>query len=191
MGRRDKSKKAKKDALANEEIQQDEIVQEQDDSADQKPESQKVSAEEELQKKYDELNDKYLRLYSDFDNFRKRTSKERLELISNAGESVIKALLPVIDDFERAIEYNEESEDPVAIKEGFQLIYSKFLKTLEGKGLKAMESKGKPFDTELHDAIANFPVEDKRQKEHVIEVAEKGYLLNDRVIRHAKVIVGQ
>lgn len=190
MGR-DKSKKADEEMLAKNDAKSEQTTQDNQEMSEEETPSQEVSVEEEMQQKYDELNDKYLRLYSEFDNFRRRTAKERIELITNAGEGLIKDLLPVLDDFERAIEHNENAEDPAAIKEGFQLIYNKFVKILEGKGLKAMDSKGKPFDTELHDAVANFPVEDKKQKEHVIEVAEKGYLLNDKVIRHAKVIVGQ
>lgn len=188
MGKRNKGKGANEDTQAMDETQQEQV---EGQATAEESTSQETSVEAELQSKYDELNDKYLRLYSEFDNFRRRTAKERIDLITNAGEGVIKDLLTVIDDFDRAIAHNENSEDATAIKEGFQLIYNKFTKILENKGLKAMESKGTPFDTELHDAVANFPVEDENLKEKVIEVAEKGYLLNDKVLRHAKVVVGQ
>ena len=152
--------------------------------------SQELSVEEELQMRLTELNDKYLRLYSDFENFRKRTIKEKGDLIMNASEGVVKDMLPVLDDFERAIDNNQTSDDASAIKEGFQLIYNKFNNVLLGKGLKAMESKGETFDIDHHEAITNIPV-DKKQKGKVVDVVEKGYFLNDKVLRYAKVVVGQ
>ena len=165
MGKRNRDKGANEDAQSMDETQNEQVENE---STDEESMSQEVSAEAELQNKYDELNDKYLRLYSEFDNFRRRTAKERIDLITNAGEGVIKDLLTVLDDFDRAIAYNENSEDARIIKEGFHLIYNKFTNILENKGLTAMESKGAPFNTELHDAVANFPVEDKNLKEKVI-----------------------
>lgn len=144
-----------------------------------------------LEEKYNELNDKYLRLYSDFDNFRKRTIKEKADLISNANAGVLKDMLTVLDDFERAIVSNEKTEDVNGLKEGFHLIYNKFNTILSSKGLKPMESKGTPFDLDLHEAITNVPVENAEDKGKVIDVVEKGYYLNERVIRYAKVVVGQ
>jgi molecular chaperone GrpE len=138
-----------------------------------------------------ELNDKYLRLYSDFDNYRKRTMKEKAELIMSASSGVMKDLLPVLDDFERAIVSNQKVEDATALKEGFQLIYNKFKNTLHAKGLKPMESKGENFDLDLHEAITNIPVEDEAMKGKVIDEVEKGYYLNEKVLRYAKVVVGQ
>ena len=137
-----------------------------------------------------ELKDKYLRLYPDFDNFRRRTAKEKLDLISNANEGLLKALIPVVDDFERAMQSIDQTDDVVALKEGVSLIYSKLYKTLEGKGLKPMVSKGEPFNADLHESVTQFPAPSDDLKGKVIEEIEKGYYLNDKVIRFAKVIVG-
>jgi molecular chaperone GrpE len=141
--------------------------------------------------KYNEINDKFVRLYAEFDNYRRRTNKERIELISTASAGVVKDMIPVLDDFDRALANNEKSDDIKAVKEGFVLVSTKFRSILEGKGLKAMESKGKPFDSELHEAIANIPAPEKKLKGKVVDDVEKGYLLNDKVIRFAKVVVGQ
>jgi molecular chaperone GrpE len=146
-----------------------------------------ASAEEQLAA----LNDKYLRLYSEFDNYRKRTNKEKIELIATAGAGVLKDLVSILDDFERAIVNNEKVDDLQAVKDGFNLIHSKFKATLEAKGLKQMEAKGETFDPELHEAIANIPAPTEDLKGKVIEDVEKGYYLNDKVIRYAKVVVGQ
>lgn len=150
-----------------------------------------AKAEPTAEERYAELNDKFLRLYSEFDNFRKRTNKEKVELISTASAGVLKDLIPVLDDFERAIANNENAEDISVVKEGFQLIYNKFKTVLENKGLKAMASKGEAFDSELHEAIANIPAPDSSMTGKVIDDVEKGYYLNDKVIRYAKVVVGQ
>jgi molecular chaperone GrpE len=146
-----------------------------------------ITAEE----KYAELNDRYLRLHAEFDNFRKRTYKERIELTATANKDVLLNLLPVMDNFERAIVTNEKSEDVAAMKEGFHLIYTMFKGILDSKGLKPMEAKGAHFDSDLHEAIANIPAPDKKMVGKVIEDVEKGYYLNDKVIRFAKVVVGQ
>jgi len=127
--------------------------------------------------------DKLLRLFAEFENYKKRNFKERIELLKSAGEEMIMAILPVIDDFERAAKANP-------LPEGIDLIYNKLINILSQKGLKAMESKGKPFDADLHDAIAKVPVEDEAMKNKVVDEIEKGYYLNDKVIRHAKVIFG-
>lgn len=145
---------------------------------------------EELQAQYNELNDKYLRLYSEFENFRKRTSKERVDLIRNGGEDIFKLLLPIIDDFERARTNMETAEDVPSVKEGVDLIYNKLIKELGNKGLKPMETKGEVFDSELHEAITQFPAPSDDMKGKVIDEAEKGYYLHDKVIRFAKVVVG-
>ena len=137
-----------------------------------------------------ELKDKYLRLYADFENFRRRTAKEKLDLISNANEGVLKALIPVVDDFERAMQSIQTTEEVGAVKEGVELIYHKLFKTLEGKGLKPMVAKGAPFDADLHESVTQFPAPSDDLKGKVIEEIEKGYYLNDKVIRFAKVIVG-
>ena len=159
----------------------------QNDSQEEGDAKSEVSAEE----KYSELNNRFLRLYAEFENFRKRTNKERLDLITNANADLLKELIPVIDDFERAIANNKDSQDVVAIKEGFSLIYSKYKGILESKGLKPMDAVGKVFDSEIHEAIANLPTDDKKLKGKVIEAVEKGYLLNEQVLRYAKVVVGQ
>ena len=143
------------------------------------------------EEKYAELNDKFLRLYSEFDNYRKRTNKEKLELISTASSGVIKDLVSVLDDFERAITNNETVEDTTLLKEGFQLIYTKLKSTLETKGLKPMVSKGEVFDSELHEAIANIPAPSDDLKGKIVDDVEKGYYIHDKVIRYAKVVVGQ
>lgn len=141
--------------------------------------------------KYAELNDRFIRLYAEFDNFRKRTHKERIDLISNASAGILKDLITVLDDFERAIQNNEKVDDIDAVKEGFELIHTKFKGILESKGLKQMESKGVVFDSELHEAIANVPSPSENDKGKVIDDIEKGYYLNEKVIRFAKVVVGQ
>ncbi len=145
----------------------------------------------EMQEKYDNLNNKYLRLYSEFENFRRRTAKEKLDLLKNAGSDVVKELLPVVDDLDRAIAANENNEDPVALKEGFELISQKLLRVLGQQGLKPMDSMGKDFDTEYHEAITNIPAPSEDMKGKVVDVAEKGYFYNDNILRYAKVIVGQ
>ena len=154
-------------------------------------ESEEAKPELSAEDKYSELNNRFLRLYAEFENFRKRTNKERLDIITNANAELLKDLIPVIDDFERAIANNKDSEDVVAIKEGFSLIYNKYKGILESKGLEPMESEGKVFDSEIHEAVANLPTDDKKLKGKVIEAIEKGYLLNEQVLRYAKVVVGQ
>jgi molecular chaperone GrpE len=149
------------------------------------------NAESSWEEKFTATNDKYLRLYSEFDNFRKRTMKEKADLISSANASLIKDLLPVLDDFERAIASNEKSEDVDGLKEGFLLIYNKFHNIMKSKGVKHMDSKGEPFDMDVHEAVTNIPVENDEEKGKVVDVIEKGYYLNDKVIRYAKVVVGQ
>lgn len=161
--------------------------QNQDNSVENETEN---SSEQTPEEKYNELNDKFLRLYAEFDNYRRRTNKEKVELIANANEKLLLDLIPTIDDFERAIVNNEKVEDIEAIKEGFMLIYNKFRSALEAKGLKQMQSKGEAFDSDLHEAIANVPG-DESQKGKVIDDVEKGYFLNEKVIRFAKVVVGQ
>jgi len=148
-----------------------------------------TSEVEKLTAELAESKDKYLRLYSEFDNFRKRTAKEKIDTVLNATEGLVKDLLPVLDDFQRAKEAMDKTEDVKALKEGVDLIYHKFSKVLEGKGLKAMEAKDQPFDVELHECVTQFPA-DESKKGMVIDELEKGYFLNDKVIRYAKVVVG-
>ena len=133
----------------------------------------------------------YLFLMAEFDNFRKRTGKEKSDIIKNASESVLKGLLPIVDDFERGLEASAKSDDPASIRQGMELIYQKLVKFLAQNGVKPIESTGKPFDAELHDAIAMVPVDDESKKGIVIDTPTKGYTINDKVLRHAKVAVGQ
>lgn len=146
---------------------------------------------DELQKKHDALNGDYLRLMADFDNFRKRTLKEKAELLKNGGESAIVRLLPVVDDFERALAAVQNSEDIVAVKDGVDLIYKKFCSYLDMNGVKEITAVGEVFDTEVHEAITTFPAPTPEQKGRVIDCTTKGYRLNDKVIRFAKVVVGE
>lgn len=147
---------------------------------------EEVSEVEKLQSEVAELKDKYLRLYADFDNFRKRTAKEKSEMFQSASEKVLVDLLPVVDDYERAVANAKEGE----ISEGISLVFNKLNAVFAGKGLKIMEAKGEVFNADLHDCIAQFPVQEEDAKGKVFDVIEKGYFLNDKVIRFAKVIVG-
>ena len=138
-----------------------------------------------MKKKFAQLNDKHLRLFAEFENFKKRTAKERMDLYKTAGESVLTALLPVLDDFERSIKANQKQED-----EGVVLIYNKLKSILETKGLKAMEDAvGQELNTDYHEAITNIPAPSDDMKGKIIDVVEKGYFLNEKVIRYAKVVV--
>ena len=152
-----------------------------------KEDKKETSAED----RYKELNEKYIRIHAEFDNYRKRSNKEKIDLISTAGEGIIKDLLPIIDDFERAIDNNVKVEDIELVREGFVLIFNKFKGILESKGLKPMDSPGDAFDVDIHEAISNIPAPKKKLKGKVIEAVEKGYYLNNKVIRFAKVVVGQ
>lgn len=154
-------------------------------------ENSDVAAEPTSEDKLSELNDKYLRLHAEFDNFRRRTNKEKLEIISSANAGVLKDILPILDDFERAITNNEKVHDIDAVKEGFKLIHHKLKLSLESKGLKEMKTQDEHFDSELHEAIANVPAEKKKHSGKVVDTLEKGYYLNDKVIRYAKVVVAQ
>lgn len=177
----------------NEQVSEEQTQEEknEDTQNEQKEEPQEeLSREEKLEEEVKSLNEKYLRLYSEFDNFRKRTIKERAELIKSGGSDVIKELLPILDDFERAMKSNEEIEDANGLKDGFELIYNKLKKTLEQKGLKEMEVVGEKFDSEIHEAITNAPAPSEDMKGKVIDQIEKGYYLNEKVIRFAKVVVG-
>lgn len=152
---------------------------------------------EELEKKVAELEEKtakdkddYIRLMAEFDNFRRRTAQEKLELVSMASTDTIKGLLPVLDDCERAIKVLLESNDSDAAKEGTELIFNKLMSYLKSKGLAVIEAMNQPFDTDLHEAVAQFPVQDEEQKGKVFDVVQTGYTLNGKVIRFAKVVVG-
>lgn len=167
------------DSLAGTTHLNDELATEEEDKTQQ------------LENQVKEANDKYLRLVAEFDNFRKRNAKEKIELIKSAGEDVIKSMLDVLDDSERAAKQLETSDDIALIKEGVSLVFNKLKSTLLSKGLKAMESKEQDFDTELHEAITEIPAPTEALKGKVIDEITKGYYLNDKIIRHAKVVVGK
>ncbi len=157
-----------------------------------KKSKEEILAEElmEAKEKIAEINDKYLRLYSEFDNFRKRTMKEKAELFKTAGEDVIVSIISIVDDFERALKATENNEENKAHREGIELIYNKFKKILEQKGVKEIEAIGKDFDTDLHEALTKIPAPSEDMKGKVVDAIEKGYTMNDKVIRFAKVVVG-
>lgn len=144
---------------------------------------------EKAEKEIAELKDKYLRTLAEFDNYKKRTLKEKAELILNGSEKTVVAVLPVLDDFERALK--DESDDPKAIKEGVRMIFNKFVKALESLGVKKIDTKDKDFNTDFHEAVAMVPGQGDDKKGKVIDCVQTGYTLNDKVIRHAKVVVGQ
>lgn len=146
---------------------------------------------EQLKAEKAELNDRFLRLFSEFDNYKKRVSKEKLDLISTASEKVLVSLLPVIDDFERAIAANEKVDDVDSIKEGFNLIYNKLVQMMKRFDVEEIQAKGEEFNTDFHEAVTHFPAQKEEDKGKVIDVTEKGYKLKDKVIRYAKVVVGQ
>ena len=167
-----------------------------DDAAQETAPQQETPAEEQdpldiALKKIEELQTKYKYLAAEFDNYRKRTLKERAELILNGGEKTIVALLPVVDDMERALKNGEKTDDPQVLREGMELIYHKMMKTLEGLGVKKIETEGADFDTDLHAAEALVPGMGDDKKGKVIDCLATGYKLNEKVIRHAKVAVGQ
>lgn len=176
--------------------EQQETVEQEKEASEEASETQEevkvpeMTAEEKLEHDLAEAKDKYLRLYSEFENFRRRNAKERIDLIKTASADLMTELLSTIDDFDRAIQANEKQEDIEAIKEGFSLISNKLMKTLSAKGLKEMETpKGTEFDAELHEAVTQFPG-DEEFKGKIIDTVEKGYYLGDKVIRFAKVVIG-
>ncbi len=144
---------------------------------------------EKLTLEKEELNDKFLRLFSEFDNYKKRTNKEKIDIINTASEKVILGLLPIIDDFERAIEYNKETGEIEVVKEGFELIYNKLSALMKRMGVAEIAAQDQVFDTDYHEAVTHFPATSDDQKGKVMDVVEKGYTLNDKVIRFSKVVV--
>lgn len=181
------SEATKDEAAENEEIQEEDV---QDSAAP--AEEEKLAQElEEANKVIEEQKDKYLRLSAEFDNYRKRTMKEKAELILNGAEKTISSILPIVDDFERALKNMETATDVAAVKEGVELIYNKFMSVLGQDGVKVIETKEKPLDTDFHEAIAVIPAPDKSLKGKILDCVQTGYTLNDKVIRHAKVVVGE
>ncbi|MEG1564008.1 MAG: nucleotide exchange factor GrpE [Bacteroides sp.] len=175
------------------------------ETTEQQPQPEKITEEkapltreQELEKQIKEAKaqtedqkDKYLRLAAEFDNYRKRTLKEKANLILNGGEKSLNSILPVIDDLERAIKTMDTATDVAAVKEGVELIYSKFITILAQNGVKIIETKGQPLDTDYHEAIAVIPAPEEEQKGKIIDCMQTGYTLNDKVLRHAKVVVGE
>ncbi len=173
-----------------------ENIEAQENANDANPENNENEESEEselekAQKKIEELNDKYLRQIAEFDNYRKRVMKEKADMIKYSGEKVITTLLPILDDMERAIQNMEKTEDVASVKEGVQLIIDKFMKLLKQEGLSRIETEGKDFDTDFHEAIAMVPGQPEEMKGKIIDCVTPGYMLNDKVIRHAKVAVAQ
>ena len=190
-----KEKKVKEEELNVEETLNNAEEQPQDEQAEN---AAPMTHEEELEKELEtaqetieEQKDKYLRLSAEFDNYRKRTMKEKAELILNGGEKSISSILPVIDDFERAIKTMETATDVQAVKEGVELIYNKFMATLAQNGVKVIETKDQPLNTDYHEAIAVIPAPSEAQKGKILDCVQTGYTLNDKVLRHAKVVVGE
>lgn len=197
----DKKKSSDKaDGMQSEEILDNigESVEETENMSDQDIENAEMSEIDKLAKeladeklKVEKEKKEYLFLMAEFDNFRKRTLKEKSDIIRNANEQSMKGLLPIVDDFERGLDATKDVDDPNAIREGMEIIYNKLVKYLELNGVKAMESNGADFDPDMHEAIAMVPVEDQNLKGKVIDTPTKGYTINDKVLRHAKVAVGQ
>ena len=190
-----KEKKVKEEELNVEETLNNAEEQPQDEQAEN---AAPMTHEEELEKELEtaqetieEQKDKYLRLSAEFDNYRKRTMKEKAELILNGGEKSLSSILPVVDDFERAIKTMETATNVQAVKEGVELIYNKFMATLAQNGVKVIETKDQPLNTDYHEAIAVIPAPSEAQKGKILDCVQTGYTLNDKVLRHAKVVVGE
>ena len=190
-----KEKKVKEEELNVEETLNNAEEQPQDEQAEN---AAPMTHEEELEKELEtaqetieEQKDKYLRLSAEFDNYRKRTMKEKAELILNGGEKSLSSILPVVDDFERAIKTMETATDVNAVKEGVELIYNKFMAVLAQNGVKVIETKDQPLNTDYHEAIAVIPAPSEAQKGKILDCVQTGYTLNDKVLRHAKVVVGE
>ncbi|MCI2136783.1 MAG: nucleotide exchange factor GrpE [Prevotella sp.] len=182
-------KKEKKDFQKDEKSEKTDEKSEKVSDKDKEPKEEKKDPLKEAQEQIGQLKDKYLRSVAEFDNYRKRTLKEKADLILNGGEKTITAILPVMDDFERALA--SKSNEPKAIKDGMNLIYKKFQKALAGLGVKEIDTKDKDFDTTYMEAVAMVPGMGDKKKGKVIDCVQTGYTLNDKVIRHAKVAVGQ
>lgn len=194
---------SQKDQETKEEMKQEETLNEQaqetteqesataEEHAEPTAEEQQAQALEQARQEVEALNDKYLRLSAEFDNYRKRTLKEKAELILNGGEKCISSILPIVDDLERALKTMEKAEDVAAVREGVELIFNKFINVLGQNGVKVIEKKEKPLDTDFHEAIAVIPAPQEELKGKILDCVQTGYTLNEKVIRHAKVVVGE
>ena len=199
---KEKNQPQEEEILKNEEIAAEEVAQAEENPTEETVQeetlAEELTVEEQLanmlaeaQQMVNEERDKYLRLSAEFDNYRKRTLKEKAELIKNGAEKTLTAILPVLDDFERALKNMEASEETKAMKEGVELIFNKFQKVLGQEGLQKIETEGKEFDTDFHEAIALIPSPSEDLKGKILDCVQTGYMLNDKVIRHSKVAVAQ
>ena len=184
-----KEKETKVEETQNENHEVKQEAQETQQEA-QETETQETEEVNEWEKKYNEINDSYLRLMADFDNYRKRTIKEKADLIKNAGERIICDFLPIIDNFERALNSMKTAEDVDAVRQGVELIYNQVMSMMKTNGVAVIETENAPFDTELHEAITTIPAPTPELKDKIVDCTTKGYTMNDKVIRHAKVVVG-
>src|SRR6056297_617341 len=173
--------------------QQTEKQKEAKESDKEKKKSEKATEKQEKtdQEKLQEMQDKYLRLTAEYDNYRKRTLKEKMELTKSAGEDILNGLLPVMDDFERALQSIDDSDDLEAVKKGIHLIYSKFKDFMKQNGVKEIEAKEQEFDTDKHEAVSKIPAPSEELKGKVVDVVQKGYYLNDKILRYSKVVIGE
>ncbi|MGH2647998.1 MAG: nucleotide exchange factor GrpE [Ginsengibacter sp.] len=190
----EKNKKHKEDTEMNNQADNQDLSVDEINNISAEDVAEPLVADETKQKLREELEeqkDKYVRLFAEFDNFKRRTSKERIELMQTAGREVVTSLLQVLDDCDRAEKQMQQTDDADQIKEGVQLVFNKLRKTLQSQGLKVMESLHTDFDVEKHEAITEIPVDDKKLKGKVVDEIEKGYYLNDKLIRFAKVVVGK
>ena len=193
MKQKDKNKNYSDDLPEEDNLTQEQDVFEEDnDISDNLSEDEEHLTEEEtLEEQYEELNNSYLRLHAEFDNYRKRTLKEKMEIIKTGGEKVLTEMIPLVDDFERALETVQNANDKEAIVEGMELIYSKFIAFMNQHGVKEMDAIGEPFDADKFEAITTIPAQDKSQKVVVVDCIQKGYMLNEKILRFPKVIVGK
>ena len=185
--KKEKETKVEETQNENQEVKQE--AQETQTEA-QETETQETEEVNEWEKKYNEINDSYLRLMADFDNYRKRTIKEKADLIKNAGERIICDFLPIIDNFERALNSMKTAEDVDAVRQGVELIYNQVMSMMKTNGVAVIETENAPFDTEFHEAITTIPAPTPELKDKIVDCTTKGYTMNDKVIRHAKVVVG-
>lgn len=183
----------KNETIENENVTpENEVVTENEkDNSAPNTEEAKSAIDVNLSEEVAKWQDRYARLSAEFDNYRKRTLKEKMDLVSSASEDVIKSVLTILDDLDRAVEANSKSEDVEVVRKGTELIHKKLGDLLRSKGVQEIDAMGKELDTDLHEAIAKFPVEEEEKKERIIDVVERGYKLKDKVIRYSKVVVGE
>lgn len=185
-------KKEKETKVEETQNETQEVKQEAQETQTEAQETETQEDEEinEWEKKYNNINDSYLRLMADFDNYRKRTIKEKADLIKNAGERIITDFLPIVDNFERALNSMKTAEDVEAVRQGVELIYNQIMSMMKANGVAVIETENAPFDTEYHEAITTIPAPTPELKDKIVDCTTKGYTMNEKVIRHAKVVVG-